>query len=100
MLKDQIKTASDLRSFIESSDHESHFFSRKNMRFAGDTMKNYGVRKVEITTNYDADGNWIGKDGVKVTVWELYRRRPVKMGLQSSAYFCPNTFRRVFQAND
>lgn len=53
---------------------DSHFFDRKTMQFFGDTMRNYGVTR-------HASG-----------CWELYRKRPVKYGLQSSAYFDPETF--------
>lgn len=89
MLATQIKTASDLRSFVESAGRESHFFSRENMRFAGDTMRNYGVRgPVPIKTH----------SGETVSAWELYRRRPVKHGMQGSAYFCAKTFHQVFPA--
>jgi len=54
-----------------------YFFSRSTMKFFGDTMKNYGVRSTGDN-------------------WELYRKRPVKHGLNSSAYFDKTTFKRVF----
>lgn len=53
-----------------------HFFDRDTMKFFGDTMANYGVR--------DAG-----------PYWELYRRRPVKHGLNTSAYFDKVTFDQV-----
>lgn len=90
--------ASQLKSFIESAGHEQYFFDRQSMRFFGDTMKNYGVRSATIRTHYDENGNYVGKDGVEVEVWELYRKRPVKHGLQSSAYFDKKTFARVHEA--
>lgn len=83
-----IKTASDLKYAVESAGRESHFFRRQNMRFAGDTMRNYGVRRVTIT---DMRGDQIDS-------FELYRRRPVKHGLLSSAYFDASTFERVYPA--
>lgn len=87
MLATRIKTASDLRAFVEGAGEESRFFSRENMRFAGDTMRNYGVRgPVQIETH----------SGETVSAWELYRRRAVTHGLKSSAYFCATTFRQVF----
>lgn len=86
-------TPSELKYQIESRNPNSHFFSRANMRFAGDRMSNYGVRTATIQCHdYDEAGNW--KSGATVTVeaWELYRKRPVKAGLQSSAYFNRETF--------
>lgn len=90
--------ASELKYRIETAGHESYFFDRSSMRFFGDTIKNYGVRSATVRTNYDAAGNYVDKHGVDVEVWELYRKRPVKHGLQTSAYFCKETFRRVHAA--
>lgn len=92
-------TPSRLKYELENSGSNSHFFSRENMKFSGDTMRNYGVRSAVIRTNYNADGAWMGKDGIDLEVWELYRRRPVKHGLKASAYFAKGTFVRVFPAN-
>lgn len=72
-----------LKYKVERAGHAPYFFSRKTMRFFGDTMKNYGVR----------DGGTIGKN----EVWELYRKRPVKHGLRRSAYFDKTTFHQVFK---
>lgn len=79
-----IKTASDLKYHVEQTG--SHFFERSSMKFFGDTMKNYGVRKTTVETHI------LGQ----VEVYELYRRKPVKHGNQSSAYFNAFTFERVF----
>lgn len=87
--------ASELKYKVQSTG--SHFFDYKSMRFFGDTMSNFGVRETEIKTNWDKDGNWTD-DGVTVKVWELYRRRPVKYGLQSSHYFDMVTFKPVHPA--
>lgn len=76
-----MKTASQLRAAVEAAGHEPYFFTRETMRFFGDTMRNYGVR--------DAG-----------TAWELYRRRAVKHGLRSSAYFDKITLERVFPRHD
>lgn len=84
-----IKTASDLKFAVEQSGHEPHFFTRSTMKFFGDTMRNYGVRKNTITTGH-------GNNKKTVSVFELYRRRAVKHGLASSAYFNAQTFARVF----
>lgn len=45
MLFSQIKTASHLRAFIENNPNGSKFFSRENMRVAGDTMANFGIKR-------------------------------------------------------
>ena len=82
--------ASELKYQVEQAGHESHFFDRKTMRFFGDTMHNYGVRPATITTYA----------GETVEAWELCRRRPVKHGLKTSAYFDKRTFARVFKAQD
>lgn len=81
-----IKTASDLKYYVEQSGNEPHFFDRKTMKFFGDRMSNYGVRKATIDT-YSQNG---------VEVFELYRRKSVKHGLRDSAYFDCKTFQRVF----
>ena len=75
-------TPSELKTSILAHDPDSHFFDRKTMKFFGDTMRNYGVRKTEI-------------DGV--AVWELYRKMLVKHGLQSSAFFRVTDFQQVFE---
>lgn len=78
-------TASELRREVEARGN-ALFFSRKTMRFFGDTMRNYGVRTVRI----------VADDGETVNAWELFRRMPVKHGVASSAYFRRDTFTRVF----
>ena len=75
-------TPSELKANILAHDPDSHFFDRKTMQFFGDTMRNYGVRKAEI-------------EGV--AVWELYRKRPVRHGLKSSAFFRTTDFQQVFE---
>jgi len=72
----KIKTAYDLKYAIQNARTETHFFTRKTMQFFGDTMRNYGVKEHD-------------------KVYELYRRKPVKHGLDSSAYFDKETFERV-----
>jgi hypothetical protein len=82
-------TSSQLKQAVESAGHESHFFDRKTLKFFGDTMRNYGVSgPVEVTT----------PSGDTVKAWELFRRRPVKHGLNASAYFDVDTFRQVHPA--
>jgi hypothetical protein len=85
----KIKTASDLKFAVETAGHEPHFFTRDTMKFFGDRMSNYGVRQPrQILT----------PSGDSVPAYELTRRRPVKHGLQESAYFHAETFKRVFPA--
>jgi hypothetical protein len=91
MLSTQIKTASDLKQFVEASGHDPHFFTRETMKFFGDTMRNYGIRQPKAVTLYD---------GCTVQAYELFRRRPVKHGLRASAWFNAETFERVFPANE
>ena len=79
-------TPSELKYQIEQSGSNPYFFTRKTMQFFGDTMKNYGVCSCEIE-----------EDGINVPSWELYRKRPVKHGLQSSAYFRKDNFARIYK---
>lgn len=88
--------ASDLKYHVEQTG--SNFFDRNSMKFFGDRMSNYGVRETEVTTNYDASDNYV-ENGVTVKVWELYRKHPVKHGLQKSSYFDKTTFARVHPKN-
>lgn len=44
MLFDQIKTPSQLKQFVENGPDENYYFTRKTMRFFGDTMANFGIR--------------------------------------------------------
>ena len=81
-------TPSELKTNVLIHNPDSHFFDRKTMQFFGDTMRNYGVRKAEIIGYYDP---------LPVEVWELYRKRPVKHGLKSSAFFHTTEFQQVFE---
>lgn len=72
-------TPSELKYLVECTG--STYFSKENMKFAGDTMSNYGVRVVAV----DKAG-WTTPD----MVYELYRKKPVKYGLQNSAFFDEN----------
>lgn len=92
-------TPSELKNRVGCSRHDGHFFSRGNMRFAGDTMRNYGVRSATIS----ALGQTIVGGRYQpetVEVWELYRKRPVKHGLSSSAYFDKQTFTQRFPVRE
>lgn len=81
-------TPSELKYRIEQAGTNPHFFTRKTMKFFGDTMKNYRVRETTIRTRTGASGY--------SRVYELYRRRPVNGGLKTSAYFDTETLKKVF----
>jgi len=76
---------SELKHLVEIRRSEPKYFTRKTMKFFGDTMKNYGVRSRTIITI----------DGETVDTWELYRKKPVNGGLKSSSYFRKDNFRIV-----
>lgn len=61
-------TPSELKYQYEQANPDGYFFTRKTMKFFGDTMANYGV--INHPNGY-----------------ELFRRKPVNMGLAKSAYF-------------
>ena len=81
-------TPSELKANIRKHDLDSHFFDRKTMKFFGDTMRNYGVRRAEIITYGDP---------LPVEVWELYRKKPVRRGIKSSAFFRVSDFQQVLK---
>jgi hypothetical protein len=66
---------------------DTFFFDRKTMRFFGDTMSNYytPAKPVLIDT---LEG--------QVEAWPLYRRKPVRYGLKSTAYFRTDDYSQVF----
>ncbi len=86
--------ASELKSAVESSGHSPYFFTPKTMRCFGDRMSNYVVRRVTVLALFDAEGNY-HEEGKPREAYELYRRRPVKHGLKSSAYFATDTFAQI-----
>jgi len=81
-------TSSELKAKVEESGQERYFFTPKTMKFFGDRMSNYGVCETVIDTYSEKN----------VPVYELYRRKPVKHGLMSSAYFRKDTLARAFEA--
>ena len=80
-------TPSELKRQHEEHNPHSLFFSRNNMKFAGDTMRNYYVPAETIMA--------VLRDGTEVECYELQRRHPVKCGLNSSAYFDTQEFAQV-----
>ena len=83
-------TASKLKALYESNARPPAglFFCRENMRYWGDTMKNFGVR----------DGGFLRLySGGVVEVWELYRKHG--RGYNSAghcAYFRKDDGQEVF----
>jgi len=91
-------TPSELKYEVERSGIESYFFTRDTMRFFGDTMKNYGVRDGgTLPSHWDESGSNYSETTRDIPVWELYRKRPVKMGMDSSTYFDKKTFGVIFK---
>jgi hypothetical protein len=90
-------TPSELKYYVEQG-QDRYFFTRDNMKFFGDTMRNYGVRDGgSYISHWDETGNnYDEKRETVVEMWELYRKHPVFMGNQASAYFDKKTFKRVF----
>lgn len=74
-------TVAELKRQVEKSGTGRHYFDKESMRFFGDTMSNYGVRSAIV-------------DGV--SCWELYRKRPVKNGNQSSTYFTKDHYKIIY----
>jgi|TARA_B110001454_G_C12342398_1_gene276607 hypothetical protein len=72
-----MKTPSDLKHLMEQ-DPDSKYFSRENMKFFGDTMANFGLRQPKDIEDINGDTRF---------AYELYRKRPVKAGLNSSSWF-------------
>ena len=87
-------TLAELKQQVEQG-NDRHFFTRDTMRFFGDTMRNYGVRSAVLSTHWDNTGNIYSDITHNIDVWERYRKHPVKRGLQNSAYFDKNTFKRI-----
>ena len=67
-------TPAELKYLVQSTG--SYFFTRQSMKFFGDTMKNFRCR----------DGG---------DCWILYRKNPVKHGLNSEYYFSKTTYQRI-----
>lgn len=82
-------TPSQLKHHVENAG--GNFFSRDSMKFFGDTMQNYTVTgPVSIET-------W--SEDQPVLCWQLNRRRPVKHGLDTPAFFDCTTYERRHPKN-
>jgi len=77
-------TASRLKASYESI-IDGMFFTRNNMKFAGDTMSNYYVPAATVMVE-----TWSNDQPIEC--YELQRRKPVKHGLSGSSYFNAETF--------
>lgn len=88
-------TPSELKYHVEQSNDDSKFFSRENMKFAGDTMKNFGVHQnvVPVGVTYE---NGICTEFKSVKVWELYRKNATRKGFGGSFYFNRVDYTRVY----
>jgi len=84
-------TVSELKYLHEKNNPDSYFFSRRTMKFFGDTIGNFGVRdggKIRMMTDNGIE---------EVEVWDLYRRHPVNGGLHGHcAYFRKDNGKQVF----
>lgn len=72
-----IKNASNLKYYHKIMHPDSTFFDHSTMKFFGDTMSNYKIKK---------HLNYI----------ELIRKNPVKCGLKDSAFFDLKSLNRIF----
>lgn len=88
-------TPSELKYQIENTGKENHFFDRKTMKFWGDTMKNYGVRSCIVLAQFNEQGEY-NEQGYETEAWELYRKHPVKHGMNKSAYFRKSDYSRIY----
>jgi len=83
-------TSSSLKALYEGNKDNGRalYFDRITMDFCGDTMKNYGVRKVQArAAGYHTDPPF--------EAWQLYRIKPVRSGMQDNAYFSLEGLRLV-----
>jgi len=76
-------TPSQLKYNVELTG--SFYFTRKSMKFFGDTMRNYGVISNKIKKS----------SGDTIEVWELFRMKPVNHGLNGSVFFSKDTYKKV-----
>lgn len=82
-------TAADLKYYHEEAFPNSLFFSRNNMKFAGDTMRNFRV--------VNAYGMY---DGERIELYCLQQRQPVKGVNKGCFYFRKRDFKRLHDVSD
>jgi len=74
-------TPAELKSLYEENEEgRALFFTRETMRFFGDTMTNYKVSRVTVIDKY-------GEKPTQQDAYKLFRKQPVKHGLDSPAFF-------------
>ena len=79
-------TPAQLRDNHEIAHPGSLFFSRNNMRFAGDTMGNFAVSPTAV--------EFVTYSGDHVTCWQLRRKRTTPKGFSTPFYFNCETWAR------
>ena len=79
-------TPADLKFHHQSHHPESHFFDSKTMRFFGDSMSNYRVSGPVMVDTWSRG---------HVECWALERKRAVKNGLKTAAYFSTADFEQI-----
>lgn len=82
-------TPQELKYNLENRKSNSYFFSKDTMRAFGDTMSNYGIMPHTVDI-IDIMGN------IR-ECYELFRKKPNKLNLISSAYFDVNSFEWVYK---
>ena len=80
-------TASKLKTLHEQHQPNSFYFTKKAMKFFGDTMSNYYVPAGLVRIKK--------RDDEIVDCYALERRRPVKNGVSKTVYFDAQSFSLV-----
>lgn len=70
-------------------------FSRGNMKFHGDTMKNFGCYQDVVVSWYDPEGKY-HENGIERHVYVIYRKYVKNNQRKIVAYFCAKTFNICF----
>ena len=90
-----IRTASDLKRAVIAAD--GHFFDRDTLNFFGDTMANYYVpQEYKEAAIFSVVDNM----GEIHHCCQLRRKRPVKGGVMTPAYFDQLTFAHILPAEN
>lgn len=99
------KTVAHLMHDYDLANPGSLRFEAGTMRYWGDSMQNYGVRRRSVTCfdwNEAKDTVARNRAGepklITVNAWELYRKEPVNFGVQTSLFLHPDTFKIIHEA--